>query len=80
MLGSLLQKGVLVFIDDILVYSCTLEKHVRLLRTVFQILWDNAMRIKQSKCTFVHNKLRYLGHVISGDGVQTDPSNIDKVK
>lgn len=80
MLKPHLRKGVLVFIDDILVYSITFEGHVLLLRSVLQILKENQMKVKRSKCVFACNQLRYLGHVISEEGVRTDPANIDKVR
>lgn len=75
-----LRKGVLVFIDDILVYSTNLEEHVTLLRSVFQQLAKYSFKLKLKKCAFGQPQLRYLGHVISAEGVRTDPKNIDKVQ
>jgi hypothetical protein len=75
-LFPLLRKGVLVFIDDILVYSSNLEDHVSLLKQVFQLLQEHQLKVKHSKCTFTQQSLTYLGHVISGAGVSTDPKNI----
>ena len=80
MLKPYLRKGVLVFIDDILMYSITLEEHIQLMRSVFQTLKENQMKVKRSKCVFACKQLRYLGHVISEDGVRTDPTNVDKVR
>lgn len=79
MFSQLLHKGVLVFIDDILVYSLTLEDHVLLVCSVFHILEENQMKIRRSKCAFASNQLKYLRHVISEEGAQIDPANIDKV-
>lgn len=79
-LAPLLCHGILVFIDDILVHSITLEGHVLLLRKVFQLLTENQMKVKLSKCAFVRNQLAYLVHVVSAEGVRTDPTNIDKVQ
>jgi hypothetical protein len=70
-----LRKGVLVFIDDILIYTCTLEEHVKLLRAVFEILSAHQLQVKRSKCVFVQPSLTYLGHVISANGVTTDTKN-----
>lgn len=79
-LGPLLRKGVLVFIDDILVYSRTLKGHVLLLRSVLQMLQKYSLKVKLSKCTFCRPQLKYLGHVVSAEGVHTDPSTVDRVR
>lgn len=77
--AELLRKGVLVFMDDILIYSATLEEHAVLLRQVLEILHSNKFYIKRSKCFFAHHSMEYLGHVISDKGVATDPSKVDAV-
>jgi hypothetical protein len=74
--ASLLRKGVLVFVDDILLYSSTLADHVQQLRVVFQLLDDNKLLVKRSKCSFAAQELEYLGHIISSRGVSTDPSKV----
>lgn len=79
-LSPLLRKGVLVFIDDILVYNVDLQIHVSTLRQVLQILDKHQLKIKRSKCSFAKQQLTYLGHVISKQGVATDPKNIEAVK
>lgn len=79
-LAPLLRKGVLVFIDDILVYTRTLEEHVQLLRQVFELLDQHQLKVKKSKCAFAQKQLVYLGHVISVGGVATDPKNIAAVQ
>lgn len=78
-LSPLLRKGVLVFIDDILIYSKTMAEHVLLLKSVFQLLAQHQLKVKRSKCTFASSQLTYLGHVISDAGVSTDPKNIAAV-
>lgn len=79
-LKPLLRKGVLVFINDILVYSSTLEKHILLLRSVLQLLHKYSLKVKYSKCAFAQPQLKYLGHVISKEGVHTDPGTVGKVR
>uniref|UniRef100_A0A2N9HGB9 RNA-directed DNA polymerase n=1 Tax=Fagus sylvatica TaxID=28930 RepID=A0A2N9HGB9_FAGSY len=71
-----LRKFVLVFFDDILVYSQSLEEHKIHLKTVLQVLLDHQLFAKKSKCVFAVGEVEYLGHVISGRGVQTDPKKI----
>jgi hypothetical protein len=78
--APLLRKSVLVFMDDIPIYSKSLEEHEKHLTTVMQILKDNKLFIKKSKCSFAQQQLEYLGHVIGVQGVATDPSKIQAVK
>lgn len=79
-LSPLLRKGGLVFIDDILVYSHTMDKHVALLHQMFSLLSQHQMHIKRSKCSFAQHQLTYLGHIISEKGVATDNKNIAAVQ
>jgi len=78
--ASLLRKGVLVFMDDILIYSATLEEHAVLLTVVLQLLTDHNLFAKSSKCSFAQPTIEYLGHVISSSGVSTDPQKIQAVQ
>jgi len=73
-LQSFLRKFVLVFLDDILIYSNSLEEHCQHLQSVLQTLQDNQLYLKYSKCSFAQPQLEYLGHIISSQGVATDPS------
>lgn len=78
-LHPLLRYCVLLFFDDILVFSKTLEDHVSHLRHVFQLLLRDHWKVKLSKCAFGQRQLSYLGHVISDEGVATEPSKIQVV-
>jgi hypothetical protein len=77
--AELLRKGVLIFMDDILIYSATVEEHEQLLCKVFEILHDNKFFIKRSKCFFAQPSVQYLGHIISAEGVATDPAKVESV-
>ncbi|WVZ53784.1 LOW QUALITY PROTEIN: hypothetical protein U9M48_004680 [Paspalum notatum var. saurae] len=78
-LKPLLRKCVLAFFDDILVYNNSLEDHLVHLRLVLELLHKEQWKVKFSKCSFLQNKITYLGHVITQGGVSTDPAKIEAV-
>jgi hypothetical protein len=75
-LAPVLRKFALVFFDDILIYSTTYDQHLVHIRAVLEILKKGKWQVKASKCAFAQQKIAYLGHVISGEGVSTDSSKI----
>ena len=78
--SSCLDNFVVVFIDDILVYSKDKEEHEQHLRKVLQILRENQLYAKFSKCEFWLEKVSFLGHFISKEGVSVDPAKIEAVR
>ncbi|WJX94652.1 hypothetical protein P8452_76049 [Trifolium repens] len=76
---SFLDKFVVVFIDDILVYSKSEEEHVEHLRLVLQVLRESKLYANPSKCDFWLEEVNFLGHVISKEGIAVDPAKIDTV-
>lgn len=75
--AHLLRKGVLIFMDDILVYFKSLTEHLELLTQVFDILREHKFFVKLSKCSFAQKEVEYLGHTILALGVATEE---DKIK
>ncbi|XP_021732982.1 uncharacterized protein LOC110699774 [Chenopodium quinoa] len=76
----LMDNFVVMFIDDILVYSKNKEEHVEHLRAVLQTLRENKLYTKFSKCEFWLEKVAFLGHSVSKDGVEVDQAKIEAVK
>jgi hypothetical protein len=70
---------VVVFIDDILIYSTNQQEHAKHLKKVLDILREKKLFAKLKKCEFWLEKVSFLGHVISGDGIEVDPSKIEAV-
>lgn len=79
-LRPLLCICVLVFFDDILIYSKILSDHLTYLKQVLDLLSAGQWRLKHSKCQFAKQSISYLGHVIGSSGVSTDPSKIEAVR
>ncbi|GJU43347.1 putative reverse transcriptase domain-containing protein [Tanacetum coccineum] len=75
-----LDKFVIVFIDDILIYYKTREEHVEHLRLVLELLRKEKLHAKFSKCEFWLREVQFLGHVINGNGIHVNPSKIEVVK
>jgi hypothetical protein len=79
-LRSFLRRFVLVFFDDILIYSHTWADHLRHVRVVFGELQRHKLFLKRSKCAFVASLVAYLGHVVSAAGVAMDPTKLQAVR
>ena len=78
-LSGLQWSQCLVYLDDIVVLGRSFEEYIRNLDSVFQRLRESGLRLKPSKCAFFQKEVRYLGHIISRDGITTDPEKTAKV-
>lgn len=73
---GLIQKCMLVFFDDILIYSRSMANHLQHLRVVLTLLVENQLFVNLKKCCFRQAQLEYLDHLISAEGVKADPAKV----
>ena len=69
----------LVFLDDIIVYSSTIEQQIQRLEIVFRRLRQHGLKLKPRKCDFFRKEVHYLGHIVSENGISTDPEKVNAV-
>jgi len=79
-LASLQWQIAICYLDDILVFSSTVSEHIDRLGLVLKRLEDARLRLKGKKCHLLQTKVSYLGHVVSGEGIATDPAKVKSVK
>lgn len=78
--GDLINRGLVVYLDDILIFSKTREEHLALLRRTLQRLRDQQLYVQISKCEFMSQRLEYLGHITDKHGIQVDPSKVRAIQ
>ena len=74
-----LDKFIIIFIDDILAYSCTMEEHELHLKIMLEKLREKELYAKFLKCEFCLRKVTFLGRVVSDEGIFVDPSKVEAV-
>lgn len=74
--GSLQWKILLIYLDDLLVYSSSFKEHLHRLGAVFDCLLQAGLKLKPSKCSLVRKSLKFLGHIVSKDGIASDPEKV----
>ena len=79
-LGDLHLNWCIIYLDDIIIYSKTPEEHLERLEGVFAKLQKAGLTLKPSKCEFFKSRITYLGHIVSKDGIETDPKKISAVQ
>ena len=79
-LGEMHLKLYTIYLDDIIVFSKIPEEHIKKLRGVFEKLSAVGLRLQPSRYEFFKSWIAYLGHIVSKDGIETDPKKITAIK
>ena len=79
-LAGIKWKSCLVYIDDIIVFSETFEKHIKDLEELFERLSNFNLKLKASKCFFCKKSVEYLGHIVSKNGIEVNPKKVQAAK
>jgi hypothetical protein len=74
LMAGLVFESCLVYLDDIIVFSRSLDEHFERLEAVFKRLRASGLKLKPSKCRLLQKQVGFLGHVVSEDGIATDPA------
>ena len=78
-LGDLHTTICFIYLDDLIIYSDTFEEHLERLEKVFERLRSCNLKLSPKKCAFLQKRDRYVGHIVSEDGVEADPEKMDKI-
>lgn len=76
---DLIGRGLVIYVDDILIYSRTEAEHIDKLRRALQKLPENSLSAQLPKCEFMATRLEYLGHVIDDSGIRVDPAKVQAI-
>ncbi|XP_041461804.1 uncharacterized protein K02A2.6-like [Lytechinus variegatus] len=79
-LGDLNMTQVIIYLDDILIYSITFEEHIERLQAVFTRLTNNGLKLKGKKCKFLQKRVNHLCHVVTAEGISVDPGKIERIR
>ena len=78
-LGDLNMKICCIYLDDLIIFSDTLEEHLERLNTVLNRLKECNLKLSPKKCKFLQRRVKYIGHIVSEKGVEVDPEKVEKV-
>ena len=79
-LGDLHLNWCIIYFDDIIVYSKTPKEHLERLEAIFKKIGEAGLKLKPSKCEFFKSEITYLGHIVSNQGIPTDPKKIRAIQ
>ena len=73
-------RDCLVYLDDVIIFSTTFDEHIERLQAVLSISQEHNLKLKATKCEFMKSKVTYLGHIVSQNGIRTDPDRTSAIK
>ena len=79
-MGDMNLRDCLVYLDDIIIFFSTFEERIDGLTAVFSRLQEHNLKLKASKCEFMMSQVTYLGHIVSQEGIQTDPKKTSAIR
>ena len=79
-LGDLHLNWCIIYLDDVIIFSKTPKEHLGCLRGVFEKLAQAGLKLKPRKCELFKTKLAYLGHIVSKEGIETDPKKVEAIR
>ena len=68
------------YLDDILIFSPNIKTHLQHIEILFQRLREANLKLKESKCNFLKKHVQYLGHLISGEGIEPESEKLESIK
>ncbi len=77
--GDLNTKICFIYLDDVIIFSDSYEQHIERLELVFLKLRQCGLKLSPKKCSFLKDKVKYVGHIVSSEGIEADPAKIEKV-
>ena len=80
LLAHIKWEACLVYLDDVITFGAEFQRMLRWLRMIFTLFRSANLRLKHFKCFFGYDKAAYLGHLVSGNGVEVDPEKIRAVR
>ena len=73
-------KNCAIYLDDLIIFSSTLEEHLDRLDQVLKRLKECNLKLNTKKCKFLQTKVKYVGYIVSEKGLDADPENIEKIR
>lgn len=77
-LGELHMVDCFIYLDDVIIFSATFEEHIEKLGRVLQRLREHGIKLSPKKCSFFQQRVKYLGFIVTADGIEADPEKVEK--
>ena len=78
-MSGLIGKSVMIYLDDVVIFSRSMEEHVKHVREVFKRLRNAGLKLKPSKCQFGLSEVKVLGYIVNSSGITSDPAKVEAI-